>query len=161
VPKLSSLASSWWQAKQLPPLSARDQARLLERLRTICLALPDVTEKLSHGEATFFHKKRSFLNMDTYHHGEDRFAAGRVVVQTRGAAASPQSAGALAQHATMQHDRVKAFQFAIVKRTHGRGHMRCAAPGLCFFAADFSSGRGGLLFRTFVWHGIEFGELLL
>jgi len=59
----------------MPPLSLGEQANLLERLRRICLALPDTTEKLSHGEATFLHKKRSFLNMDTYHHGEDRFAA--------------------------------------------------------------------------------------
>ncbi len=59
----------------MSPLPAREQAKLLERLRKICLALPDTTEKLSHGEATFFHNKRSFLNMDTYHHGEDRFAA--------------------------------------------------------------------------------------
>ena len=59
----------------MPRLSAREQARRLERLRAICLALPDTTEKLSHGEATFFHKRRSFLSLDTYHHGEDRFAA--------------------------------------------------------------------------------------
>ncbi len=59
----------------MPRLSAREQARRLERLRTICLGLPDTTERLSHGEATFFHKTRSFLNMDTFHHGEDRFAA--------------------------------------------------------------------------------------
>src|SRR6266550_5542383 len=93
--------------------------------------------------------------------GEDRFAAGRIVVEFRGAARSPQSAGAFAQHATMQHSRIKAFQFAVVKRAHGRGHMRSAAPGSGLFAAGSSSGRGGLLFRTFVWHGIEFGELLL
>jgi hypothetical protein len=60
---------------EIRALPARERAKLLERLRKICLALPDTAEKLSHGEATFFHKKRSFLNMDTYHHGEDRFAA--------------------------------------------------------------------------------------
>jgi hypothetical protein len=56
-------------------LSAREQARLLAKVRTICLALPDTSERLSHGEATFFVKKRSFLNMDSYHHGSTHFSA--------------------------------------------------------------------------------------
>ena len=57
------------------PLSAREQAGLLAKVRKICLALPDTSERLSHGEATFFVKKRSFLNMDTYHHGSAHFSA--------------------------------------------------------------------------------------
>jgi hypothetical protein len=50
-------------------LSKAEQDRLLARVRKICLALPDTSEKLSHGEAAFFRRKRSFLNTDTYHHG--------------------------------------------------------------------------------------------
>ena len=35
-------------------------ARQLQRVRKICLSLPDSMEKLSHGEPTFFVKKRVF-----------------------------------------------------------------------------------------------------
>ena len=56
-------------------LSAREQARLLAKVRKVCLALPDTSERLSHGEATFFVKKRSFLNMDSYHHGSAHYSA--------------------------------------------------------------------------------------
>jgi hypothetical protein len=44
----------------------------MERLRAICLALPEVTERLSHGEPTFFVRgKKSFL-MSSDHHHDDR-----------------------------------------------------------------------------------------
>ena len=39
---------------------ARDDGEHLARVRRICLAMPDVTEKLSHGEPTFWVKKRVF-----------------------------------------------------------------------------------------------------
>jgi hypothetical protein len=44
----------------------------LPRLRALCLALPEVTEKLSHGEPTWFVRKTfvSYLN----HHHDDRLA---------------------------------------------------------------------------------------
>jgi hypothetical protein len=35
-------------------------ARQLKRVRKICLELPDAMEKISHGEPTFFVKKRVF-----------------------------------------------------------------------------------------------------
>jgi hypothetical protein len=44
----------------------------LPRLRAICLALPEVTEKLSHGEPTWF-VRRSFV-MYADHHHDDRVA---------------------------------------------------------------------------------------
>jgi len=56
-------------------LTARQQRPLLERIRKICLALPDTSEKLSHGEQAFFVKGRAFLNMDTYHHGSAHYSA--------------------------------------------------------------------------------------
>jgi hypothetical protein len=55
-------------------LTKPQQVKILRRVRDICLALPDTSEKLSHGEAAFFHKKRSFLNTDTYHHGSEHYA---------------------------------------------------------------------------------------
>jgi hypothetical protein len=44
-------------------------------LREICLALPDTSERLSHGAPTFFVRdKRAFLMVLTNHHGDGRFA---------------------------------------------------------------------------------------
>jgi hypothetical protein len=43
---------------------------LVVRLREICMALPEVTERLSHGEPTWFAGKgRSFATLDNHHHG--------------------------------------------------------------------------------------------
>jgi hypothetical protein len=45
-------------------------ARPLARLRSICLALPEANEKLSHGEPTWFAGKgKSFATLDDHHHG--------------------------------------------------------------------------------------------
>ncbi|HEV8630999.1 MAG TPA: MmcQ/YjbR family DNA-binding protein [Thermoanaerobaculia bacterium] len=41
-----------------------------ERLRRLCLALPEVTERLSHGEPTWFAGKRVFVNFADHHHDE-------------------------------------------------------------------------------------------
>jgi hypothetical protein len=58
------------------PLSARAKTALLAKVRKICLALPETSERLSHGEPAFFYKdKKSFLNMDTYHHGATHYSA--------------------------------------------------------------------------------------
>jgi hypothetical protein len=45
----------------------------VERLRSIALALPEVTEKVSHGEPSFFCRKQ-FVAVDDHHHGADRLA---------------------------------------------------------------------------------------
>lgn len=46
----------------------------LEKLRKICLALPEVTERLSHGEPTWFIRgKKTFANYANHHH-DDRVA---------------------------------------------------------------------------------------
>ena len=55
-------------------LSKAEQDRVLARIRKVCLALPDTSEKLSHGEAAFFRKKRSFLSTDAYHHGSEHYS---------------------------------------------------------------------------------------
>ena len=44
----------------------------LERLRAICTALPEVTEKVSHGEPTWFVRKTFVMFAD--HHHDDRLA---------------------------------------------------------------------------------------
>ena len=40
----------------------------LDRLRRICLSLPDVTEKISHGEPAWFVNKRLFATFAGEHH---------------------------------------------------------------------------------------------
>jgi hypothetical protein len=52
-----------------------ERERTLERIREICLSLPETTERLSHGAPTFFVRgKRAFLMVLTDHHGDGRFA---------------------------------------------------------------------------------------
>jgi hypothetical protein len=46
-----------------------------ERIRAICMALPLVSERPSHGEATWFiNDKKSFATMSDHHHGNRVFA---------------------------------------------------------------------------------------
>jgi len=48
---------------------------VLRRIRAICLGLPEVSERLSHGAPTFFVRgKTAFLMVLTDHHGDGRFA---------------------------------------------------------------------------------------
>lgn len=46
----------------------------LQRLRAICLAWPAVSEKLSHGEPTFFVGKKVFAMFANNHHNDGRLA---------------------------------------------------------------------------------------
>lgn len=59
------------------PIRPRTPAdeRLLERLRKICLALPEANERLSHGEPTWFAGKgKVFAMLDNHHHGADHLS---------------------------------------------------------------------------------------
>jgi hypothetical protein len=49
-------------------------ADLLERLRAICLALPETTERLSHGEPTWFVRGKKTFVIFANHHHDDRLA---------------------------------------------------------------------------------------
>src|SRR5918999_660836 len=52
-----------------------EQERVFERLRELCLALPETNERLSHGQPTFFVRdKRPFAMVLDNHHGDGRFA---------------------------------------------------------------------------------------
>jgi hypothetical protein len=56
-------------------VTAEKRERTLVRLRSICLALPETSERPSHGAPTFFvREKRAFLMVMTNHHGDGRFA---------------------------------------------------------------------------------------
>ena len=47
----------------------------IARIRAICLALPETSERLSHGAPSFFvREKRCFLMVLDDHHGDGRFA---------------------------------------------------------------------------------------
>ena len=46
----------------------------IQRVRRICLALPGTTEKLSHGEPTFFVKKRVYAGFSGNHHNDGHVA---------------------------------------------------------------------------------------
>jgi len=58
-----------------PAYTAAFARSQLAKVRRFCLALPDVTERPSHGAPTFFAKnKRSFANFVDNHHGDGRLA---------------------------------------------------------------------------------------
>lgn len=46
----------------------------LRRLRRMCLAMPGATERLSHGEPTFFARKKVFAMFDNNHHNDGHIA---------------------------------------------------------------------------------------
>jgi hypothetical protein len=46
----------------------------IQRVRRIALALPESTEKLSHGEPTFFVRKKVFVMFSNNHHNDGRIA---------------------------------------------------------------------------------------
>jgi hypothetical protein len=49
--------------------------QVVGRIRELCLALPETSERLSHGHPAFFVRdKRSFLMVLDDHHGDGRFA---------------------------------------------------------------------------------------
>jgi hypothetical protein len=56
-------------------MNARERQRILTELRKLALALPETSERLSHGAPTFFvREKRPFVMVLTDHHGDGRFA---------------------------------------------------------------------------------------
>src|SRR5262245_39304276 len=46
----------------------------IDRLRVICLALPETTEKIAWGEPTFRVRGKLFAQLDNHHHGADHLA---------------------------------------------------------------------------------------
>ena len=52
-----------------------ERETILGGIRRLCLGLPETSERLSHGAATYFvREKRAFLMVLTNHHGDGRFA---------------------------------------------------------------------------------------
>ncbi|MDQ2856857.1 MAG: MmcQ/YjbR family DNA-binding protein [Acidobacteriota bacterium] len=46
----------------------------IERVRRICLSLPEATETLSHGEPTWFVRKKVFAMFSNNHHNDGHIA---------------------------------------------------------------------------------------
>jgi hypothetical protein len=56
-------------------VSPAEREQTLDRIRELCGALPETSERLSHGAPTFFIRgKRAFLMVLTNFHGDGRFA---------------------------------------------------------------------------------------
>jgi hypothetical protein len=59
----------------MPEVDGRERQRILRGVRRLCLALPETSERLSHGAPTFLiREKRAFLMVLTNFHGDGRFA---------------------------------------------------------------------------------------
>jgi hypothetical protein len=52
----------------------KSSQKQIERVRRICTALPDVTEKVSHGEPTWFADNRVFCGFSNNHHNDGHVA---------------------------------------------------------------------------------------
>ena len=59
------------RARTRRPRAARTP---VDRLRAICLALPDTSEKVAWGEPTWRVRGRLFAQLDDHHHGADHLA---------------------------------------------------------------------------------------
>ena len=47
----------------------------IEKLRSICMELPEMTERISHGSPTWFVQgKKTVVSLDDHHHGVDHLA---------------------------------------------------------------------------------------
>jgi hypothetical protein len=56
------------------PAPKRDDGTQLERVRSICLSIPNTLEKISHGAPTFFTPERVFAMFADNHHGDGHVA---------------------------------------------------------------------------------------
>jgi predicted DNA-binding protein (MmcQ/YjbR family) len=61
-------------SRKTSPRRARPPRTPVDRLRAICLALPDTTEKLAWGEPTWRVRDRLFAQLDDHHHGAEHLA---------------------------------------------------------------------------------------
>jgi len=52
----------------------RASEKTIERVRKICLAMPETMEKLSHGEPTWFARNRVFVTLSNNHHNDGNVA---------------------------------------------------------------------------------------
>jgi hypothetical protein len=69
----SLTARRWYTVHVRYPTKAQ-RGKALDRLRALCLALPETSERLSHGSPSFFvREKKCFVMLVDNHHGDGRF----------------------------------------------------------------------------------------
>ena len=54
--------------------AAKTEVTQVERVRRMCLAVPETMEKLSHGEPTFFVRNKVFVMFANNHHNDGHIA---------------------------------------------------------------------------------------
>lgn len=62
------------QPSRVPALKIDDGEDHLRRVRRICMRLPETTEKISHGEPTFFVRKKVYAMFTNNHHNHGHIA---------------------------------------------------------------------------------------
>src|ERR1700746_2601514 len=67
-------ARSDQRSKKACGTARRSGRTAVERLRAICLALPETSEKVAWGEPTWRVKGKLFAQLDDHHHGGDHLA---------------------------------------------------------------------------------------
>jgi len=73
--RLHATGTSRRSGRSTPRDAGRRSGRTpVERLRAICLALPETTEKVAWGEPTWRVRGRLFAQLDDHHHGADHLA---------------------------------------------------------------------------------------
>ena len=60
--------------KTAKPDTPKEGSEQIERVRGICLALPETSEKISHGEPTWFVGKKVFAMFSNNHHNDGHVA---------------------------------------------------------------------------------------
>ncbi|MGC4046531.1 MAG: MmcQ/YjbR family DNA-binding protein [Armatimonas sp.] len=50
------------------------ESEILERVRALCMALPNMSKRLSHGEPTWFYKEKKTVVMYADRHHDDKLA---------------------------------------------------------------------------------------
>jgi len=55
-------------------VEANDNEKQIERVRRICFQFPETTEKISHGEPTWFVRKKVFAGFSNNHHNDGHVA---------------------------------------------------------------------------------------
>ena len=55
-------------------MKTNDSDDHLRRVRRICMGLPETTEKISHGEPTFFVRKKVYTMFANNHHNDGHIA---------------------------------------------------------------------------------------
>jgi len=64
----------FYRVSQMAKKTQSDTGEHLRRVRRICTAMPECTEKLSHGEPTFFVRKKVFAMYANNHHNDGHIA---------------------------------------------------------------------------------------